>query len=130
MTTPGTIRTIAENRNWTFRYHIKFALIRNEHTPLARTALFLTDLKTPDLKELYRDPHLPPAVRPFIHRELLERGVDPERLGGHDEEIVFAIDERELVDIEAELRAYADGDVGEEEAGEQKRDQEFRDKMD
>jgi hypothetical protein len=95
MTTPGTIRTIAESRNWTFRYHIKFALIRNEHTLLARSVLFLTDLKTGDLKELYRDPHLPPGVRPFIHRELLERDEDPERLGRDEEEIVYEIDEND-----------------------------------
>jgi hypothetical protein len=95
MTTPGTIRTIAESRNWTFRYHIKFALIRNEHTLLARSVLFLTDLKTGDLKELYRDPHLPPGVCPFIHRELLERDEDPERLGRDEEEIVYEIDEND-----------------------------------
>jgi hypothetical protein len=95
MTTPGTIRTIAESRNWTLRYHIKFALIRNEYTPLARSVLFLADLKTGDLKELYRDPNLPPGVRPFIHRELFERGEDPERLGRDEEEIVYEIDEND-----------------------------------
>ena len=115
-TTPGTIRTIAENRNWTFRYHIKFALIRNEHTPLARCVLFLTDLKIGDLKELFRDPHLPSGVRPFIHRELLERGEDPERLSGPDEETIFVIDENEIEDIETELSAYHDWEGRQEEA--------------
>jgi hypothetical protein len=109
MTTPGTIRTIAENRNWTFRYHVKFALIRNEHTPLARSVLFIADLKTADLRELYRDPHLPPGVRPYIHRELLERGEDTERLSGPGEEIIFVIDEQELEDIETEMRTYDGG---------------------
>lgn len=127
MTTPGTIRTIAENRNWTFRYHIKFALVRNEHTPLARSALFLADLKTGDLKELYRDPHLPPGVRPFIHRELLERGEDPERLSGPEEDILFVIDEQEIENIEAEMRTY-DGRDGKAEAGEQGAEQDIPDK--
>lgn len=127
MTTPGTIRTIAENRNWTFRYHIKFALVRNEHTPLARSALFLADLKTGDLKELYRDPHLPPGVRPFIHRELLERGEEPERLSGPEEEILFVIDEHEIENIEAEMRTYDGGD-GKAEAGEQGAEQDIPDK--
>ena len=117
MTTPGTIRTIAESRNWTFRYHIKFALIRNEHTPLARSALFLADLKTGDLKELYRDPHLPPGVRPFIHRELIERGEDPVLHSGPDEEIIFVIDEKEIEDIETEMRTYDGGDDRQEESG-------------
>jgi hypothetical protein len=128
MTTPGTIRTIAESRNWTFRYHIKFALIRNEHAPLARTVLFLADLKTGDLKELYRDPNLPPGVRPFIHRELIERGEDPERLSGPDEEIIFVIDEREIEDIETEMRTYDSGDGRQEDAGIQGIDQETPDK--
>ncbi len=127
MTTPGTIRTIAENRNWTFRYHIKFALIRNEHTPLARSVLFLIDLKTGDLKELYRDPHLPPGIRPFIHRELFERGEDPERLSGPDEEIIFVIDEKEIEDIETEMRTYNGGDSLQEELGEQDRELETPD---
>lgn len=122
-TTSGTIRTIAENRNWTYRYHIKFALIRNEHTPLARSVLFLSDLKIGDLKELFRDPHLPPGVRPFIHRELLERGEDPERLSGPDEEIIFVIDDKEIEDIETEMRTYDGGDGREEAAGEQGIDQ-------
>jgi hypothetical protein len=128
MTTPGTIRTIAENRNWTFRYHIKFALLRNEHTPLARSALFIADLKTTDLKELYRDPHLPPGVRPSIHRELFERGEDPERLGSPDEDIIFVIDENEIEDIETEMRTYDGGDGRQEEVDNKGIEQENPDK--
>lgn len=105
-TSPGTIRTIAEDRNWSSRYHIKFALIRNAHTPLARTVLFLPGLKLLDLKELYRDPFLPAGVKPFIHRELVERGEDPERMDRGDEERVFTIEESDLADIEQEMRSY------------------------
>lgn len=129
MTTPGTIRTIAESRSWTYRYHIKFALVRNEHTPLARSALFLADLKIGDLKDLYRDPHLPPGVRPFIHRELLGRGEDPERLSGPDEEMIFVIDEKEIEDIETEMRSYEGRDADHAEAGEQGTDQDIPDKQ-
>jgi hypothetical protein len=103
---PGTIRTIAEDRNWSCRYHVKFALIRNEHTPLARSVLFLPDLKLLDLKELYRDPLLPSGVKPFIHRELIERGEDPERLGQEEEELIFRIEESDLEEIEQEMRSY------------------------
>jgi hypothetical protein len=128
MTTPGTIRTIAESRNWTFRYHIKFALIRNEHTPLARISQFLPDLKIGDLREIYRDPHLPPGVRPFIHRELLERGEDPERLKNSDEETTFVIDEHEIEDIEMEMRIYNCREDRHEQAGGQQGEQETIDK--
>src|SRR5574340_138073 len=85
MTTGGTIRTIADHKNWTCRYHIKFALIRNEDTPLAKSVLFLGGIKTGDLKELYRDPSIPRTVRPYIHQVLMERGIDPELLLPIDE---------------------------------------------
>lgn len=116
-TTPGTIRTIAENRNWTFRYSIKFTLIRNEHTPLARSVQFLADIKIIDLKELYRDRMLPPGTRPFVHRELLARGEDPEQLGQPDVERVFEIEDSEFEDIEQEMRAFEDEEALGEDAG-------------
>jgi len=81
-----------------------------------------------DLKELYRDPHLPSGVRPFIHRELLERGEDPERLSGPEEEIIFVIDETEIEDIETEMRTYDGGDDRQENAGKQGSNQETPDK--
>ncbi len=123
-TTPGTIRTIAESKTWTFRYHIKFALIRNEHTPLARSVLFLPDLKLFDLKELYRDPQLPVGVKPHIHRELLERGEDPERLGRDEEEHIYEITEDELEDLEREIRGYEQGDAPGEDSGQANNEEE------
>ncbi len=110
-TTPATIRTIAEDRNWSCRYHVKFALIRNAHTPLARSVLFLPDLKLLDLKELYRDPLLPQEVKPFIHRELVDRGEDPEHLGQDEAERIFEIEESDIADIEREMQMYENGEV-------------------
>ena len=106
-TTVGTIRTIAEHRAWCFRYQIKFALVRNEHVPLSRAVAFLTDLKLYDLIELYRDPLLPSAIRPAIHRELIERGKDPEQLNAADEGQVYEIDES---DAENRVEGPNDGD--------------------
>ena len=99
-TTSGTIRTIAEQASWTSRYHIKFALLRNEHTPLVHAVTFLTGIKTADLKELYRDRQLPVSVRPHIHHELMERGEDPEMLQMATEDIIFEIEEEELSELE------------------------------
>ena len=102
-TTAGTIRTISESQNWTCRYHVKFALIRNEHTPLARSVLFLNGMRILDLKELYRDPLLPVNVRPYIHRELVDRGEDPDRLKTAEEDKIFEIEESELMDLDKEI---------------------------
>jgi hypothetical protein len=68
------IRKIAEHEKWSLRYEIKYALIRNFHTPMARVAKFIGGMKTTDLKDLYADPKLPSATKPFIFRELDERG--------------------------------------------------------
>lgn len=105
-TLPGTIRTIADHKNWTNRYHIKFALLRNEHTPLARSVLFLPDMRTADLRELFRDPHLPSGIRPSLHRELMERGEDPRSIIVADEEPVFEIEESEMEDLDRGLQGY------------------------
>jgi hypothetical protein len=98
-TTPGTIRTIAEHANWSSRYMIKLALIRNEHIPLSLSVRFLEALKTMDLRELYTDPSVPVSIKPFIHRELWERGEQPDKV---PEERVYEIDEEEMAELEAE----------------------------
>jgi hypothetical protein len=110
--TPGTIRAIAGHRTWSSRYPIKFALIRNEHTPLSRSERFLADLKSGDLRELYRDPLLPSAVRPSIHRELLSRGEELDAFSATKEELVFEIEDADVDDIERELNTYLDGGDG------------------
>lgn len=106
MTTGGTIRTIADHKNWTCRYHIKFALIRNEHTPLSRSVLFLGSLKTADLKELYRDPTIPRTVRPYVHQELMERGIDPGSVAPVDNEQIFEIGQEEVEASERTVQEY------------------------
>ncbi|MDH4163085.1 MAG: hypothetical protein OEW15_10405 [Nitrospirota bacterium] len=112
-TTGATIRSIADHKNWTCRYHIKFALIRNAHTPLVRCVLFLTSLKTADLKELYRDPTIPRTVRPYIHQELMERGIDPELLPPFEEEQVIEIGQGEMADSEMALLEYEESEPAE-----------------
>ena len=57
---------------------VKFALIRNFYTPMARVIKFIRDMKITDLKDLYADPKLPLSTRPFVYRELLDREQDPE----------------------------------------------------
>jgi hypothetical protein len=89
---PLLIKMIAENPKWSLRYSIRYALIRNFHTPMPNAAKFITNMKTADLKELYSDRNLPSSSKPFIYRELLERG--------------------ESVDItEAEIYELSDDDV-------------------
>jgi len=68
------IRQIAEHPKWSGRYDVQRALIRNNNTPLVHVVRYLEKMRTTDLKELYQDTEVPPSTKPFIHRELLDRG--------------------------------------------------------
>jgi hypothetical protein len=67
------IRLIANHPKWSYRYHVQWALILNNHTPLSSVVNFLKNIKTTDLKELYAAPEVPSSTKPFIYRELSER---------------------------------------------------------
>jgi hypothetical protein len=68
------IRQIAEHPKWANRYDIQRALIRHRHTPLSCVVTYLHRIKTTDLKELRKDPEVPSSTKPFLYRELLDRG--------------------------------------------------------
>ena len=68
------IRQIAAHPKWSLRYHVQWALILNNHTPLANVVEFLKKMKTTDLRELYALSNTPISTRPFIYRELFDRG--------------------------------------------------------
>ena len=91
-TMPGTVKAIAKHKNWSSRSMIKFALIRNEHTPLSLSVQFLAAMKIVDLRELYNDPSVSVTIKPFIHRKLRERGEEPDKAM---EEQVYEIDEED-----------------------------------
>lgn len=98
-TAEETIRLIAEHPVWSGRSLIRYSLIHNSHTPLARSVQFFRDMKLTDLRDLYADPTAPVTVKPFIHRELWERG---ER-GIQEEKIepIYELDEEEIKAAEA-----------------------------
>ena len=96
-----TIRMIAEHPNWSRRSGVRLSLIRNSLTPLQLTVRFLREAKIMDLRELYADPALSVTVRPFVHRELWERGEEAKPVV---EDEVFEIDEEEIAEIEAEAK--------------------------
>ncbi len=97
-TIPETILMIAGHPLWSTRPLIRFSLARNSHTPLSVAARFLARMTILDLRELYTDPALPVAVKPLVHRELLDRGIDPDTAG---QEQVFEITEEEMNRLES-----------------------------
>jgi len=86
-----TISMIAEHPNWSCRATIRLSLTRNAQTPLSSCIRFFSRMTEQDLRELYADPLVPITVKPFIHRELWERGI--EALQPADDETVFEMDE-------------------------------------
>jgi hypothetical protein len=68
------IRRIADHPKWSSRYDVQWSLIRNNHAPLRRVVQFLKNIKTGDLRELYSAPEVPVSTKPFIFRELADRG--------------------------------------------------------
>ena len=91
-----TIMMIAGHPNWSTRSLVRFSLVRNTHTPLSLSVPFLQSMKLMDLRELYADPSLPITIKPFVHRELLKRGKNPEQ--GLAEE-VFEINDEEMREL-------------------------------
>jgi len=91
-----TIMMIAGHPNWSTRSLVRFSLVRNTHTPLSLSVPFLQSMKLMDLRELYADPSLPITIKPFVHRELLKRGKNPEQ--GLVEE-VFEINDEEMREL-------------------------------
>jgi len=72
-TKPMLVRTIAEHAKWATRYRVRYALIRNFHSPLGLLEDMIPAMKTTDLQELYADPDVPPSTKPMIHSELITR---------------------------------------------------------
>jgi hypothetical protein len=88
---PETIRMIAEHPNWSSRAAIRLSLARNAQMPLSSCIRFFSRMTAQDLRELYADPLVPVTVKPFIHRELWERGI--EALPPTDDETVYEMEE-------------------------------------
>ena len=63
MTPVQILETIASDRQWTNRYPIRLALVRNERTPLRFTLSFLSKLQKRDLEQLVRAPETPNLIR-------------------------------------------------------------------
>lgn len=67
---PILIHLISEHLKWSLRYQVKYALIRNSHTPLIHVTRFIPEMITHDLRELYSSNRITASVKPYIYSEL------------------------------------------------------------
>jgi hypothetical protein len=63
---------------------------------MEQASLFIEGMKTQDLQDLYDDPKVPGVVKPFIFRQLEERGEPLEP----PEEVVYELDGDEDEEIQ------------------------------
>lgn len=76
ITKPLLVRAIAEQGKWSLRYRVRYALIRNFHSPLSVIQGIIPEMKVSDLREMYADPDVPVSVKPLIHSALFTREKD------------------------------------------------------
>ncbi len=65
---PHSIDMISRSGRWAVRHDVRFALVRNRHTPLARALQFLQTLTRSDIQELSRDASVPQQLRSYLAR--------------------------------------------------------------
>ncbi len=70
LTPVGVLETIASDRQWTNRYPVRLALVRNLRTPLRFTLSFLSKLQKRDLEILAKDAQTPHLIRAAADRIL------------------------------------------------------------
>jgi hypothetical protein len=70
----GVIEYIAGDGKWSVRYPVRFALLRNANTPVARALELVEGMNALDLRFLYNDPSVPVSVKVQIEIELERKG--------------------------------------------------------
>jgi hypothetical protein len=72
------LRIIYGNREWTKKYPVKLALVKNPKTPLAISLRFLAALRESEVKELARDRNVPSSIQQAA-RKMTDKKDAPKR---------------------------------------------------
>lgn len=70
----GVIEHISNDAKWSSNYSVRFAILRNPHTPVDRSMEFARGLKSMDQRFLYNDPSVPAVVKVELEVELERKG--------------------------------------------------------
>lgn len=97
----GVIGFIADSPKWSANHHVRFALLRNRRTPIARALGLVSGLKAADLRFLYNDPSVPVAVKVQIEVEL-ERKSEPFSPPREAGRVIVLRDEQDDEDVEGQ----------------------------
>jgi hypothetical protein len=71
--TPGFVEAICRHAKWSVRPEIRLALLRNAHTPLARTLEFARRLPPAQLRDILHASRLPEKIKEYLRKDLSTR---------------------------------------------------------
>jgi hypothetical protein len=72
-TTPAFVKAVCHHSNWSVRPEIRMALLRNEHTPLARALEFARRFAPAQLRDVLHSSRLPERIKNYLREELRSR---------------------------------------------------------
>jgi hypothetical protein len=70
---PALVKALCHHPKWSLRPEIRWALLRNEHTPLARAIEFARRLPPAQLRDILHNSRLPEKIKAYLRKDL-EKG--------------------------------------------------------
>jgi hypothetical protein len=67
--TPAFVKAICYHAKWSLRPEIRYALLRNEYTPLARAVEFARRLPPAHLRDILHTSHLPEKIKAYLNKD-------------------------------------------------------------
>ena len=71
--TPAFIEAVSRHAKWSVRPEIRMALLRNQHTPLARAIEFARGLPPAQLRDILHTSRLPESIKAYLRKDLDSR---------------------------------------------------------
>ncbi len=71
--TPGFVEAVCHHAKWSVRPEISLALLRNQHTPLARAIEFARRLPPAQLRDILHASRLPEKIKQYLRKDLETR---------------------------------------------------------
>jgi hypothetical protein len=67
--TPGFVEAVCHHAKWSVRPEIRLALLRNQHTPLARAIEFARRFPSPQLRDILHASRLPEKIKQYLRKD-------------------------------------------------------------
>ena len=70
--TPALVGVVCHHAKWSVRPEIRIALLRNQHTPLAKALEFARGLPPTQLRDILHASRLPEKIKSYLRKDLLK----------------------------------------------------------